>query len=231
VRRNARAFFGNRLFGNLNENLLPFVQQLADRWSAGSVGAPRRAELWPALFRAARLRSAVVRSTRIRSARVRPALRARAWGSSRNLSIVNWPSFNRSGFDGPGFNGPGFDGTAFDRASVSGPGFRSQSILVLLRSFLWFAWSLFGRRGNRSLLLTRSYRSWRRRRGFAAPPASSPAPSATTHGKFSAWAAVAHLSVAIFFERRLSVSLRAFARGLTACRGYPWIRVALAGFA
>jgi hypothetical protein len=163
-------------------------------------------------------------------------LRARAWRPSRNLSSVNWPSFNRSGFDGTGFNGPGFDGTAFDgagfdRASFSGPGFRSRSILVLLRSFLWFPWSLFGRRGDRGFLLTRSYCPWRRRRGFATTPASSSASSATAHGKLSAWAAVAHLSVAIFFMRRLSVSLRAFARGLAACRGYPWIRVALEGFA
>jgi hypothetical protein len=230
VRRNARAFFGNRLFGNLYENLLPFVQQLADRWSAGSVGAPRRTELWPALFRAARFRSAVVRSTRIGSARVGPALRARAWRPSRNLSSLNWPSFNRSSFDGPGFNGPGFDGTGFDRASFNGPGFRSRSILDLVRSFFWFAWSLFGRCGNRGLLLTRSYGPRRRRWGFATTPASSPASSATAHGKFSAWAAVAHLSVAIFFKRRLSVGLRAFARGLGGCQGYPWIRVALEGF-
>src|SRR6266404_40843 len=173
VRRNARAFFGNRLFGNLNENLLPFVQQLADRWSAGSVGAPRRTELWPALFRAARFRSAIVRSTRIRSARVGPALRAGAWGPSRNLSSVNRPGFDGPGFNGPGFNGPGFDRTGFDHASFSGTGFRSQSILVLLRSFLGFPWSLFGRRGDRGFLLTRSYCPWRRRRGFATTPASS----------------------------------------------------------
>jgi hypothetical protein len=88
-------------------------------------------------------------------------LRARAGGPSRKLSSVEWPSFNRSGFDGPGFDGAGFDGPSFDRSGFDGPSFdgtafRSESILVLLRSFLGFAWSVFGRCGSRGFLLTRS---------------------------------------------------------------------------
>src|SRR6185369_2667322 len=82
MRSYARAFFRDRLLRDLHHYLLAFVKQLADGRRSPPVGPPRKALLWPAAFRPARLRSSIAarRHAVIARARIRPSF--------------GWPRFN-----------------------------------------------------------------------------------------------------------------------------------------
>src|SRR5713226_9946908 len=55
VRSDARALLGDRLLGDLNENLLAFMKKVADRWSAAAFGPTSRSEIRLALIRSSRV--------------------------------------------------------------------------------------------------------------------------------------------------------------------------------